>query len=229
MTKVKHPEQVTINIHRDTGLKTIDLRLKIWGEYALFTQSMGRSDPQTYEVITPTAAVGLLENIFRKPEFKWYITRITILNPIKTMQDATNACSDWTSWNLDNPGAGSGSKRLQKRMTILKDVAYLLDAQIILEPHAAGEEQKYRCMVERYISRGSTFKHLYLGTASYRAFFSWADETETPQNIDRTWRLPLQAVYNDRGERVATHFFEAECKKGIIEVPKPKIITRGDG
>jgi hypothetical protein len=48
MTKEKHPEQVSININPLTGITSIDLRLKVWGEYALFSQSMGRSDPQTY-------------------------------------------------------------------------------------------------------------------------------------------------------------------------------------
>jgi CRISPR-associated protein Cas5d len=221
MTKEKHPEQVSININPLTGITSIDLRLKFWGEYALFGQSMGRSDPQTYEVITPTAAVGLLDNIFYKPEFKWYVSRIAILNPIKTMQDTTNACSDWGSWNLDNPGKGSSSKRLQKRTTILKDVAYLIDAQMILEPHARGDEKKYRCMIERYISRGSTFRHLYFGTASYRAFYSWADGTEQPQKINRNFGLlPLQAIYNDRGERISTNFFSAECVNGAITVPQ---------
>ena len=45
------------------------LAVKIWGELACFTRPETKVERVTYPVITPSAARGILEAIFWKPEF----------------------------------------------------------------------------------------------------------------------------------------------------------------
>ena len=59
------------------------LEAKFWGEYALFTRPEFKVERVSYEVMTPSAARGILEAIFWKPEFTWVIDSIAVLNPIQ--------------------------------------------------------------------------------------------------------------------------------------------------
>ncbi|WP_235801114.1 CRISPR-associated protein Cas5, partial [Heyndrickxia coagulans] len=58
-------------------------RLKVWGEYALFTRVEAKVERVSYPVMTPSAARGILTGIFWKPEFKWRIKSIHVLKPIQ--------------------------------------------------------------------------------------------------------------------------------------------------
>src|SRR5215475_7765240 len=59
------------------------LEVKVWGEYACFTRPEMKVERVSYDVITPSAARGVLEAIFWKPEFAWQIREIWVLNPIR--------------------------------------------------------------------------------------------------------------------------------------------------
>src|SRR2546428_2250777 len=59
------------------------LELKAWGEYACFTRPEMKAERVSYEVMTPSAARGMLEAIFWKPEFQWQIREIRVLRPIR--------------------------------------------------------------------------------------------------------------------------------------------------
>jgi CRISPR-associated protein Cas5d len=58
------------------------LEVKLWGDLACFTRPEMKAERVSYSVITPSAARGVLEAIFWKPEFSWLIREIWVLNPI---------------------------------------------------------------------------------------------------------------------------------------------------
>ena len=60
------------------------LEVKVWGDFACFTRPEMKVDRVTYPVITPSAARGVLEAIFWKPEFQWQIEEIRVseTNPL---------------------------------------------------------------------------------------------------------------------------------------------------
>lgn len=58
------------------------IALHVWGEYALFTRPETKSERMSYEVITPSAARGILEAIHWKPAIRWFIDKLHILNPV---------------------------------------------------------------------------------------------------------------------------------------------------
>ena len=59
------------------------LKVKVWGPYACFTRPEFNVERVSYDVMTPSAARGILEAIFWKPEFRWEVREIWILNPIR--------------------------------------------------------------------------------------------------------------------------------------------------
>src|SRR4030042_1354277 len=68
---------------RDSPIKSNDFRLKVWGRNACFTRPEMKVERVSYDVMTPSAARGVLEAISWKPAIRWKVTQIDVLNPIK--------------------------------------------------------------------------------------------------------------------------------------------------
>ena len=56
------------------------LTVKVWGDFACFTRPEMKAERVSYPVMTPSAARGILEAIFWKPEFSWIVRQIDVLN-----------------------------------------------------------------------------------------------------------------------------------------------------
>jgi CRISPR-associated protein Cas5d len=59
------------------------IKLKVWGDYALFTRPEMKAERISYDVPTPCAARGIIEAIYWKPQIRWVIDRVHVLNPIR--------------------------------------------------------------------------------------------------------------------------------------------------
>ena len=59
------------------------VRLHIWGDRACFTRPEMKGERVSYDVITPSAARGILEAIHWKPAIRWQVDRIHVLKPIR--------------------------------------------------------------------------------------------------------------------------------------------------
>jgi CRISPR-associated Cas5-like protein len=57
--------------------------LRVWGDYACFTRPEMKVERVSYDVMTPSAARGVLEAIMWKPQMVWRVTRIDVLKPIR--------------------------------------------------------------------------------------------------------------------------------------------------
>lgn len=55
------------------------IRLQVWGERACFTRPEMKVERVSYDVITPSAARGILEAIHWKPAIRWHI--VTVQRP----------------------------------------------------------------------------------------------------------------------------------------------------
>ncbi|MGQ0639901.1 MAG: type I-C CRISPR-associated protein Cas5c, partial [Gemmatimonadaceae bacterium] len=61
----------------------LGIKLHCWGELGCFTRPEMKVERVSYDVITPSAARGILEAIYWKPEIRWVIERLHVLNPIR--------------------------------------------------------------------------------------------------------------------------------------------------
>src|SRR3974390_1122768 len=86
------------------------VRLHCWGEWACFTRPEMKVERVSYDVITPSAARGILEAIYWKPEIRWVIDRITVLNPIRfssvRRNEVSERISEATAAKVMKRGAG---------------------------------------------------------------------------------------------------------------------------
>ena len=58
------------------------IKVEVWGDYALFTRPEMKVERVSYDVMTPSAARGILEAIYWHPGLRWIVDKIQVCNPI---------------------------------------------------------------------------------------------------------------------------------------------------
>lgn len=198
--------------------------VQVWGDGALFTRPELKVERVTYPVMTPTAAVGVLEAIFWKPEFQWRVVAIEVLNPIRQATIRRNETTDLAS--LSDAAAGrrridTVATRVQRNTIYLTNVAYRIHAHIDLRARATKTAAAYRDQFRRRVSRGACFSQPYLGTREFSAFFR--DPDDTPP-IDLTEDLGIMLHSIDHSVTPARFtWFTARLDHGVLHVPRTGI------
>jgi len=178
------------------------ITLKVFGDYALFSRPEMKVERVSYDVITPSAARGILEAIYWKPQIRWIVDELTVLKPIRfTNLRRNEICSKIPVKGKSGANAGMrdpsivpmlavDQHRQQRASMVLRDVAYLIRAHVDLldrrlepggreaEPaHAAG---KHLEMFKRRARRGQAFHHPYFGCREFPVSFELQDESSAP-------------------------------------------------
>jgi len=212
------------------------LEVKVWGEFACFTRPEMKVERVSYPVMTPSAARGLLEAIFWKPEFAWQVREIWVLSPIRYFSILRNEINSRQSISVARRWASKGGHyladedRAQRHTLALRDVAYLIKADIVLKPAATDPDAKYRDQFRRRVARGQFFCQPFLGCREFPASFGEPDGSEEP--IDRSEDLGLM-LFDLRYRRDANGrslggkpvFFKARLEAGILRIP-PELYDR---
>lgn len=205
------------------------LEVKLWGEYACFTRPEMKVERVTYPVMTPSAARGALEAIFWKPQVTWRIEEIHVLNPVAYTSILRNEINDRQSertargWARNGGGydAADRRSRAQRHTLALRDVAYVVRAQLVLEDGVADDIAKYRDQFRRRVARGQCFATPYLGCREFSASFGEPEPGDAP--IERTEDLGLMLLdidYDPDGSgRGTPMFFDASLDRGVLRVP----------
>lgn len=171
------------------------IKLMVWGDYASFNRPEMKVERVSYDVITPSAARGILEAIYWKPQMRWVVDRIHVLAPIRFTHVRRNEISSKIPV-VGRTGVSAAMKggehrlgiavedqRQQRAAMILRDVRYGIEAHVeVLEPtvvdgaEIAAPEAKHLEMFKRRASRGQYFHHPYLGCREFPAFFELVEE-----------------------------------------------------
>jgi CRISPR-associated protein Cas5d len=203
------------------------LEVKVWGDFACFTRPEMKVERVSYEVMTPSAARGVLEAIFWKPEFVWQVREIWVLKPIRHFSILRNevnskaVVSTARGWAEDDDGFFAEDDRAQRHTLALRDVAYLIKADIALKPHATDDVAKYRDQFRRRVNRGQCHSVPYLGCREFAAYFGPSDGSEQPIDLtDDLGRMLFDLDYaSDGSGRGTPRFFAARLEVGVLRVP----------
>lgn len=224
----------------------IPISLKVWGDLACFTAPEAHVERLSYPVITPSAARGILEAIFWKPQLFYELDRITVLKPIRFTSIRRNeiqgtvavkGASGVNAWMKDPSGfepylvdsAGrddvQGENRTQRNSVLLRDVAYLLEARLIVKnPTPSDPPAKYREMFTRRAAQGQCVRQPCFGIREFAAYFAPPDGTETPADETRDLGImlydldfPTDGPPDARPPECAL-FAPAKLDRGILDV-----------
>lgn len=206
------------------------LSVKVWGEYACFTRPEMKVERVSYEVMTPSAARGVLEAIFWKPEFRWKVHEIHVLKPIQFTSLLRNEVNSKASvrsaraWASEQNGGGffAEDDRTQRHTLALRDVSYVIYADV--EPIGRGKEEhpaKYRDQFRRRVSRGQCFHRPYLGCREFAAYFDEPDDDPPIEVSKSLGRVLFDVQFAPDSSGVGTPvFFNAELERGIVKIPQ---------
>jgi CRISPR-associated protein Cas5d len=147
------------------------IRLRTWSDFACFTRPEFKVERSSYPIITPSAARGICEAIFWKPEIRYEIRRIGVVKPGSPMVIVRNELGERQS---QSPST-IDEKRQQRSSLILRDVEYIIEADIRLRKHATEPVAKYLDQARRRINRGQYFHTPYMGTREFAAYFESAN------------------------------------------------------
>lgn len=176
---------------------TYGVRLEVWGDYASFNRPEMKVERVSYEIMTPSAARGILEAIYWKPEMRWVVDCIRVLAPIRFTHVRRNeidtkipARGRTGIEGVMRAGRGTlgiavDAHRLQRAAMILRDVRYGIEAHVeapkATDDHGrslAHPEGKHLDMFKRRASKGQYFHHPYLGCREFPALFRLLEHGE---------------------------------------------------
>lgn len=155
--------------------------VRVKGPRACFTRPEMHVERVSYDVITPSAARGILEAVYWKPAIRWVIDRIEVLNPIAFETIRRNEVASKASWQnarrVMNSGVGAlgidvTADRQQRNTLYLTDVDYVINAHFELVPEKCGESdtpEKHYNVALRRLRKGQCFSQPYLGCREFPA------------------------------------------------------------
>ena len=207
---------------------------RVWGNYACFTRPEMKVERVSYDMITPSAARGIIEAVYWKPSIRWIIDKIHVLNDIEFTNIRRNEVTDKVSTNIvkqmmkKKKGElfylSSNEKRQQRAGLILKNVDYVIEAHFDMLKNTNetdDNEKKHYNMVCRRLQKGQYHHAPYLGTREFGAKIALIEHAEIPQSvisgkIDLGWML-YDMDYSDQ-ENIQPQFFKAELINGILDL-----------
>lgn len=193
--------------------------VQVWGDGALFTRPEFRVERVSYRVMTPTAAVGVLEAIFWKPEFRWVPVAIEVLKPIQEFSLRRNETHDLPSMYeavMSGRRIDTVGNRDQRNALCLRDVAYRIHAHVELAPHADKTIAAYRDQFRRRVNAGSCFQQPYLGAREFPAKFGPPDDTP-PIGEDAELGVTLHRIHHT--PTLSFDWFTARLDAGVLHIP----------
>ena len=209
------------------------IRVEVWGDYALFTRPEMKTERVSYDVMTPSAARGLLESIYWHPGMKWCIDRIHVCSPIRFTNIRRNEVKGTISARKVKTVMEKGQGELylatpesiqQRAAMVLRDVHYVIDAHFDLTENAAPGDNagKFQDIIKRRLERGQCYSMPYFGTREFPAHFRRCTELPPcPDELkgvrDLGWML-LDMDYTNP-QNITPRFFRASLTDGVMVVP----------
>ncbi|PKL77040.1 MAG: type I-C CRISPR-associated protein Cas5 [Candidatus Melainabacteria bacterium HGW-Melainabacteria-1] len=204
------------------------LEVKVWGDFACFTRPDMKVERVSYSVMTPSAARGILEAIMWKPEIRWEVREIHILKEIRHFSILRNeinnkaVVSTAKAWaNGKDEHYFAEEDRAQRHTLALRDVAYLIKAELLLKPHATDDIAKYREMFRRRVSKGQSFHQPCLGCREFPAWFGPVAETDQALGFSTDLGRMLFDLKYESGKsgRGQPRFFQGRIENGVLRIP----------
>lgn len=211
-----------LTLPRDTN-GDLPVAVQVCGEAALFSRPELKVERVSYPVMTPSAAVGVLESIFWKPEMRYQVVAVEVLRPIRQFAIRRNETTDVAPLAEAIRGlrrVDTVAHRDQRNAVCLRDVAYRIHAHIHVADHAGRPSAAYRDQLRRRVRKGACFQRPYLGTREFSAEFGLPDETPRRTEIDESLGIMLHSIHRDHSGGIRMEWFAAQVEEGVMYVPE---------
>jgi CRISPR-associated protein Cas5d len=214
------------------------IKLKVWGDYACFTRPEMKAERVSYDVITPSAARGILEAIYWKPSIRWVVNKIHVLKKIQFDNIRRNEVGSLGSSGtkipinkIKNAIKNNSTSieifiedvRQQRASMILKDVCYVIEACFEIIRNEDNNPAKHKEMFERRAEKGQCFHRPYFGCREFPVNFELIKD-KIPESEYKGSNINLGWILHDIDfkNNMEPRFFRAQMIDGIINIPQFK-------
>lgn len=205
------------------------IQLEVWGPYALCSRPELKVERVSYDVLTPSAARGIVEAVYFHPGLRWHIDKIYVLNPIRFVSVRRNEVASKISGRNARQAAQGGGQPLflatsqeivQRASLLLQDVHYVIEAHFEMTDKAAPSDNpgKFQDIVTRRMERGQCFHTPYFGCREFPAAFQRWPGGPIP-TIEETRDLGLMLYdfdYTDP-QNITPTYFRAKLEHGVLD------------
>ncbi|MEG2382857.1 MAG: type I-C CRISPR-associated protein Cas5c [Oscillospiraceae bacterium] len=210
----------------------MSVKVEVWGDYACFSRPELKVERMSYDVMTPSAARGLLEALYWHPGLKWIIDRIYVLSPIKFSNIRRNEVKSKISANNVLRVMNGGTSPLyintsddiqQRAATVLRDVHYVIEAHFEMTEKAMPGDNpgKFQDIMRRRLESGQCYRTPCFGVREFPANFRpWEGgeiKTAYPDEETDLGLMLFDLDYTD-SENIVPMFFRAKLKNGVLDL-----------
>lgn len=215
------------------------VRVKVWGDYALFSRPELKVERCSYDVMTPSAARGILEAIYWHPGMRWIIDKIYVKKVIQFTSVRRNEIKSKVSANNVLPVYNGKAKQLylssksdivQRASLLLRDVEYVIEAHFEMTNKANETDNpgKFKDIMMRRLKKGECFHTPYFGCREFSVKFSLCedDEIQTAYENEEERDLGLMLYDMDYSDltNIQPTFFRAVMRRGVIDLQNCEVI-----
>lgn len=215
------------------------VKIRVWGDYALFSRPELKVERCSYDVITPSAARGILDAVYWHPGMKWVIDKIYVKKPIRFTSVRRNEIERKISASNVMQVYNGAKKSLflstkadivQRASLLLCDVEYVIEAHFEMTSKANKTDNpgKFKDIIMRRFRRGECFHMPYFGCREFPANFCLCEEEniktayEDVEEKDLGYML-FDIDYTDKND-LKPMFFRAVMKKGVLDLRDCEVV-----
>ena len=214
------------------------VKVRVWGDLALFSRPEMKVERCSYDMMTPSAARGILEAIYWHPGMRWIVDRIYLRKPVRFTSIRRNEVKSKISANNVLSVMNGGDKPLfisskedivQRAAVLLRDVDYVIEAHFNMTDNAGpcDNSGKFKDIVMRRLRRGECYHMPYFGCREFPANFELFEQ----ENVDTAYvgeEKDLGYMLYDfdysNPEDIQPMFFRAVLTNGILDVRDCEVI-----
>ena len=217
----------------------VGVKVRVWGNYALFSRPEMKVERCSYDVMTPSAARGILEAVYWHPGMRWVIDKIHVVNPVQFTSVRRNevkskilAGNVLQAYNgADKPlYISTKAEIVQRASLLLRDVEYVIEAHFEMTERANETDNpgKFKDIIMRRLRRGECFHMPYFGCREFPANFCLCEKEEIKTAYDDVEEKDLGFMlfdmdYSDRNS-IQPMFFRAVMKRGVLDLRDCEVI-----
>lgn len=214
------------------------VKVEVWGDYACFSRPELKVERVSYDIMTPSAARGILEAVYWHPGLRWHIDRIHVLNPIRFTNIRRNEVKSKLSAQKARSAMQKGCGQLylsapddiqQRAAMVLRNVRYVIEAHFTMTDNAneTDNEGKFQDIIKRRLRRGQCYHQPYFGCREFPVNFSLFEGEEIHsiyegQERDLGYML-YDMDYSDLMD-IEPMFFRAKLKDGVLDLRDCEVV-----
>ena len=215
----------------------MSVKIEVWGEYGLFTRPEMKVERVTFDMITPSAARGILESVFWHPGLSWKIDKIYVLSPIEFTNIRRNEVKSKASGSKAKAVMNGGKAELfintrddiqQRAAVVLRKPHYVIKAHFDLNENANSSDNagKFQDIIKRRLKKGQCYHNPYLGCLEFPAKFRLYEFETVPTayaNVEKDLGYMLYDMdYRDLND-IKPMFFRAVLKNGVLDLTQSEV------